>query len=372
MGKRKRHRKEEITSPPLQKTKTNGLLQPDGLIDQQVSRECNSTIQIITGSYDGVLHGTTATLSYTIGDDHSCKPKVVFADSFLIKAHESAVRCLAVSPQSLAKNSLPFQKLVLASGSKDRTINLYHVSAVASFKSSTEVLPPSMSADQTAEDRNNQELGYLLHHSKGITALFFPNPSKLLSGSEDNAIAIHCTRDWIPLSTITASLPKAVGRPSGDATAVNGIPSGINDFAVHPNMKAVISVGKGEKCMRLWDLVKGKKGAVLNFERSLLQKIGEGKWGGEGRKVEWNSHGDQFVVAFDMGAVVFGMVLHTFIFSCRQKLTMSRIVSQSSTSHLRLRRKFIKFGTLEVNRQILIFSPFLPRMDEFCSMKRPQ
>ena len=61
--------------------------------------------------------------------------------------------------------------------------------------------------------------------------------------------------------------------------------------------------------MRLWNLVTGKKAGVLSFERSMLQAVGEGRWtSGEGRRVAWNSLGEEFVVAFEKGCVVFGMV----------------------------------------------------------------
>jgi protein MAK11 len=72
----------------------------------------------------------------------------------------------------------------------------------------------------------------------------------------------------------------------------------------------MISVGKGERCMRLWNLVTGKKAGVLNFGREVLDAIGEGRIGmGEGRRVVWGSgkEGDEFAVAFDRDVVVFGM-----------------------------------------------------------------
>lgn len=60
--------------------------------------------------------------------------------------------------------------------------------------------------------------------------------------------------------------------------------------------------------MRLWNLVTGKKAGVLNFNKDMLQQVGEGKWGtGEGRKVEWDIEGEEFVVGFEKGAVIFGM-----------------------------------------------------------------
>lgn len=84
----------------------------------------------------------------------------------------------------------------------------------------------------------------------------------------------------------------------------------MNDFAVHPSLKLMLSVGKGEKCMRLWNLVTGKKAGVLTFQRSLLQDVLEGRHSsGEGRKVVWGNtdDGEEFAVAFEWGVAVFGM-----------------------------------------------------------------
>jgi protein MAK11 len=74
-------------------------------------------------------------------------------------------------------------------------------------------------------------------------------------------------------------------------------------------MKLMLSVGRGEKCMRLWNLITGKKAGVLNFSRDILQCINESKRGtGEGRGIVWNSQGEEFAVAFEWGVVVFGVV----------------------------------------------------------------
>ena len=75
-------------------------------------------------------------------------------------------------------------------------------------------------------------------------------------------------------------------------------------------MKLMITVGKGEKSMRLWNLVTGKKAGVLNFERGMLAEVGEGRHSsGEGRKVAWGSTdaGEEFCVGFERGALIFGM-----------------------------------------------------------------
>lgn len=268
-----------------------------------------SMIQIITGSYEKILHGIIATILPQVNRDTTEALQVTFTDTFLFHAHGSAIRCLAISPASTSPNASASQKAILASGSSDQIINLYHIAT--SPPPHKEGLPsvPSLSGIKVAENFRNKELGSLQHHNSSINALYFPTRSKLLSAADDNTIAITRTRDWTVLSTIKAPIPKAHGRPSGDTAPLGGTPSGVSDFAIHPSMKLMVSVGKGEKCMRLWNLVTGKKAGVLNFERQLLQDIGEGRWSsGEGRKVTWNVLGEEFAVGFERGAVVFGMV----------------------------------------------------------------
>jgi protein MAK11 len=130
-----------------------------------------------------------------------------------------------------------------------------------------------------------------------------------LAAAEDNTISITKTRDWTVVSTVRAPRPKAQGRPNGDTAPPGGSPSGINDFAVHPSMKLMLSVGKSEKCIRLWNLVTGRKAGVLSFSKEILQSVKEGKRGtGEARRIVWNSQGEEFAVSFEWGVVVFGTV----------------------------------------------------------------
>ena len=269
----------------------------------------HTTIQIITGSYERVLHGVTATIRHGAGEDVNNESNVEFADTFLFNAHGSAIKCLALSPQSTSSDASQEQKIILASGSTDERVNLYHISASPPTPLGKTPPIPSLTGNTVTENPRNRELGSLLHHSASINALYFPTRSKLLSAAEDNTIAVTRTRDWTVLSTIKAPIPKAIGRPSGDTAPPGGTPAGVNDFAVHPSLKLMISVGKGEKCMRLWNLVTGKKAGVLTFGRELLQEVGEGRWSsGEGRRVEWDSKGEEFFVGFERGVVVFGMV----------------------------------------------------------------
>ncbi|MCJ1401693.1 hypothetical protein MMC11_004910 [Xylographa trunciseda] len=309
MGKRKRDTAEKKPLPSVAHDKAAKSPQSSITDQKHLQQNGSTTIQIIVGSYDRVLHGITATIPEAAEAGNKSSPDVHFADTFLFNAHTSAIRCLAISPLPSPKDTSQSHKLILASGSTDERINLYHISATAPVVDvKKQVSLPSLGITPVIGNPKNRELGSLLHHSSSITALYFPTRSKLLSAAEDSTVAISRTRDWTVLSTIKAPIPKAIGRPSGDTAPLGGTPSGINDFAVHPSMKLMISVGKGEKCMRLWNLVTGKKAGVLTFEREILQGIGEGRWAsGEGRKVEWNSSGDEYVVGFERGAVVFGM-----------------------------------------------------------------
>jgi protein MAK11 len=269
-----------------------------------------TNIQVVTGSYERVLHGFAASIpgSLLTGQDDTSTPeadgpKVDFTDTFLFNAHASAIRCMALSPLSDETS-----KITLATGSTDERINLYSISTAPPAPSKLRPKLPSLNGGSITENPKNKELGSLLHHSSNITALYFPTRSKLLSSAEDSTIAITRTRDWTALSTIKAPIPKPQGRPSGDTAGPGEVPSGINDFAVHPSMKLMLSVGKGEKCMRLWNLVTGKKAGVLNFDRNILTAVGEGRFSsGEARRVIWDPEGEEFAVGFDRALVVFNI-----------------------------------------------------------------
>lgn len=280
----------ETTSKKNTKTSTPSTVNPE-------------TIQVVVGSYDQVLHGITASFH----DSSACQ----FADTFLFNAHSSAVRCVAVSPIS-AKIPGQTQKVFLATGSTDEQIHVYNLSAhppPQQDKKSREILA-KVGARPVLQNAKNREVGTLLHHASTITSLCFPTRGKLLSASEDSTIAVTRSRDWSMLTTVKAPIPKAFGRPSGDTAPFGGTPSGVNDFAIHPSMKLMISVSKGERCMRLWNLVTGKKAGVLSFTRDMLVQAGEGKHSsGEGRRVIWGSveGADEFAVSFEKDVIVFGM-----------------------------------------------------------------
>ncbi|KAL6851032.1 Protein mak11 [Amphichorda felina] len=289
---------EAPTSNKKQKAAT-GSAKPSSSAPTQ-SRDA---IRVVAGSYDGNLHGLTLTIGPK-GKDK--KQQVEFTDTFLLKAHTMSIRCVAISPPS-APTPNKRQNVILASGSADSKINLYSLS-VHPPKERPHDLLRNVAKRPIVEDPYNRPLVNLEHHESAVTALQFPTRSKLMSAGEDSKIFVTRTRDWAPVGVIKAPITKAMGRPSGDTAAHDGTPQGVNDFAVHPSMMLMMSVSKGERKVRPWNLMTGRRAKALNYERELLQQVGEGRHSsGDGKKLVWGNVGgeDEFAVGFDRDVVVF-------------------------------------------------------------------
>jgi len=196
---------------------------------------------------------------------------------------------------------------MLASGGSDECVNLYSIASDKPGRPSGKAALPTLLPAASTSTRN-RELGRLAHHAGAVSALVFPGRAKLLTAGMDNVLAVARTSDWVVLSKLRAPIPRPTGRPAGDTAAAGEVPAGIAGIAVHPSAKLALTVGLGEKCMRLWNLVTGKKAGVLSFDRDVLAAVGEGRWrGGEGRSVAFAEDGDEFVVGFERGAVVFAL-----------------------------------------------------------------
>ena len=170
----------------------------------------DTTLHVIVGSYDRVLHGIAACIS---------GKAVSFNDTFLFNAHTSSIRCLALSP--------PIQnggKRLLASGGTDERIHVYQLG------------PLNAEKDVKGGIASNRQLGSLLHHSAPISRLSFVSRSKLLSAADDSAITITRTRDWTQIESVAVPVPKTSSVAGGKH------PTGINDFAVHSSRKLMISL----------------------------------------------------------------------------------------------------------------------------------
>ncbi|KAI9693823.1 MAG: p21-activated protein kinase-interacting protein 1-like protein [Bathelium mastoideum] len=320
----KRKRDDETANGTSKKHVTGTLLKND--------QTPSITIQIITGSYERALHGFTATIPQEIVNSKNQEPfetssdpseltesspfTVSFADTFLFNAHHSSLTTLALSPSSTTNPT----KITLATGSTDAQIHLFSLStSPPPISKSHPVPPPSTTTTPIPPIHENplhRTLGTLLHHTSPITALTFPSPAKLLSASLDNTLALTRTRDWTLLAQLHAPAPNPGAqqrRPEGDTAAPGDAPRGINAVAVHPSRKLAVSVGRGERCLRLWNLVTGRKAGVLGFERqAAVARVGGGVGGKYGRRQEgqgvvWEEEdgGEEFAVAFEGGAVVF-------------------------------------------------------------------
>ena len=90
MGKRKRNavQEDEELPLPIGGAKKKRALNQEGAIPV--------TFQIVVGTYEKVLHGITASIM-SQAKQHREQSCVEFADTFLLNAHTSAIRCLAVS-----------------------------------------------------------------------------------------------------------------------------------------------------------------------------------------------------------------------------------------------------------------------------------
>jgi protein MAK11 len=313
------------------------------------SRKDTIHLQIVTGSYERILHGITAAIPRSLlsskqTDTNDDKPTTSFTDTFLMNAHTSAIKCLAVSPSP--PPTAASQKVILATGSSDEKINLFHLSTRVP---KGPVLPGLGTKIQ--ENSGNRSLGTLYTHDAAVTALQFPNRSKLLSSCGNNVIAVTSTKTFNTLSLIKAPNPKHPNRPTGDTSTASTLPNGVNDFAVHPSMKLMISVGRAEKNMRLWNLVTGRKAGVLAFDRDMLKAVGEGtRWGsGEGRRVLWSPEGEEFAVAFERGICVFGMVCLTSYMKWMMA-NLSRTVTHERQLLFHQPRNYIKYITSPATR----------------------
>jgi protein MAK11 len=290
-------------------------------------------VEIVTGSYEKVLSGITASIPRELvsgnepnsGDSkvkatNGDRSSVTFRDTFLFDAHTSSVRTLAISPSSQS-SSTDDPKRILATGGSDSRIQLFQLSTTppsfVSDDSSAHGLLPNPKPVSSATS-SNRSLGTLTTHDTSVNVVLFPHSSrtKLLSACAGNLLAITSTRTWTTLSLMKSPNPTHPGRPSGDTAVATGsgstLPMGVSALSIHPSNKLLLSVHRGERCLRLWNLVTGKKAGVMVFEKKLLKEVGEatgtGRIGwskGEGRSVAWSPKGDDFVVGFERGVVVF-------------------------------------------------------------------
>ncbi|KAI5820759.1 WD40-repeat-containing domain protein [Pyronema omphalodes] len=263
-------------------------------------------LQIITGTYEKTLHGFIASIPPLSTDSSTgdISLPTTFTDTFLFSAHTSPLKTLALSPA--APNT---KKRILATSSADERINLYNLSTY---------LPPISNSSLAPLSGRNRHLGTLHNHLNTPTALLFPpSRNKLISAGADGQIQILRTRDWGVLSTLKVPKPnpkpinyaKDYGEgygprvPTFGSEGYGGGAGAVNDIALHPSQKILLSVGSGERAVRMWNLMTARKAGVLAFDRETVPS----KFGNEGQHIEFSGDGESYAVAFERGVVVFGM-----------------------------------------------------------------
>ena len=110
----------------------------------------------------------------------------------------------------------------------------------------------------------NRAIGELSGHTGCVTSLQFVGDKFIVSGSEDNNLAIWRVQDWMCVHIL------------------GGHKASINDLAVHPSGKLALSVSK-DNTMKLWNLVQGR----CAFTRRLH---------GPADKVQWSNDGEMYLL----------------------------------------------------------------------------
>lgn len=112
------------------------------------------------------------------------------------------------------------------------------------------------------------------------------------------------------MSTLKVPKPKGFTNSNIGLLGNGDRPGGVNDIALHPSQKILLSVSKGDRGLRMWNLMTGRKAGFLGFTREVMgTAVGKAIGGvtGDGLKVRWSPNGEQFAVAFERGVIVFGM-----------------------------------------------------------------
>ncbi|RHY34262.1 hypothetical protein DYB32_001065 [Aphanomyces invadans] len=119
----------------------------------------DSTLQIVAGTYEGMLYGWEASTKDLTGK----KPRTALKMIYGYPAHTECIKALAMMMEHDGKT--------LLTGGNDEMIKIYNV-------------------------KKKVEVGILMQHKGAITCLEYYGKSHVLSGSADNTICIWRTSDW--------------------------------------------------------------------------------------------------------------------------------------------------------------------------------
>ncbi|ETV89643.1 hypothetical protein, variant 4 [Aphanomyces astaci] len=171
----------------------------------------DSKLQIVAGTYEGMLYGWEASTKDLTGK----KPKSALKMVYGYPAHTECIKALAMMMEHDGKT--------LLTGGNDEMIKIYNV-------------------------KKKVEVGILMQHKGAITCLEYYGKSHVLSGSADNTICIWRTSDWNCIHIL------------------GGHQGPVNSIAVHPSGKLAFSVSK-DKTLRMWNLVKGRSAYIRRLDQ---------------------------------------------------------------------------------------------------------
>ncbi|ETW08408.1 hypothetical protein H310_00993 [Aphanomyces invadans] len=171
----------------------------------------DSTLQIVAGTYEGMLYGWEASTKDLTGK----KPRTALKMIYGYPAHTECIKALAMMMEHDGKT--------LLTGGNDEMIKIYNV-------------------------KKKVEVGILMQHKGAITCLEYYGKSHVLSGSADNTICIWRTSDWNCIHIL------------------GGHKGAINSIAVHPSGKLAFSVSR-DKTLRMWNLVKGRSAYIRRLDQ---------------------------------------------------------------------------------------------------------
>jgi protein MAK11 len=173
---------------------------------------------IVCGSYEHTLHGyrveeeqrgsdnkqskgtSSSSSSGSSSDDE--KHRLIVSKKFGYSPHIARVSCVS--------GTWPY----VVSGSADESVRMYSLKSL-------------------------KELGHTFSHSSTISRVSLASASHMLTSGDDGSIHVWRTRDWQLLT-----------RLGGHQGAMVGL-------AVHPSGKALLSSGRDDRSVRLWNLTTG-------------------------------------------------------------------------------------------------------------------
>jgi len=120
--------------------------------------------------------------------------------------------------------------------------------------------------------KNKHQVGLLMQHTGAVTCSQFFGGSHMLSGSDDNAVAVWRAKDWACIHLL------------------GGHKGPIHDIAIHPTGKLALSTSR-DRTVRMWNLVKGRCAFIRRLDA-------------EATSVAWAPSGSRYLLVLGSAVAV--------------------------------------------------------------------